>query len=181
VPSEAPGQWRLPDAGPLEAPYLPVRFGALAPPLPPERARVVNTVYAVMTVLAVGYLLCLNYVIFDGGDAPLTSWHLSDGNNRLGTFMFFLGDWVALLLFQISINGPLHYLLSGLLHPRPGPGVTFQVAAPAPPAPSSPLAERDGPAGRMAELFRGTSGMPTFLLPRQGSTPRADPPEWRKN
>jgi hypothetical protein len=168
-------------AGALGVPGRPARFGTDAPPLPPERARIVGAIYTALTTLAVAYLLCANYVIFNGGNAPLTSWQLSDGSNRLGTFMFFLGDWVTLLLFQVSINGPLHYLLSGLLQPPRQPGDTFSAAPLIAPPAASALAQWDASAGRLAELFRGSSGMPTFLLPQKGSTHRADPPEWRKN
>jgi hypothetical protein len=157
------------------------RFGAAAPPLPPQRAAIVNGVHTVLTILAVAYLLRANYVIFTGGNAPLTHWQLSEGSNRLGTFMFFLGNWVVLLLFQVSVNGPLHYLLCGLLQPPREPGDTFSSAPLVAPPAASALAQWDASAGPLAELFRGPSGMPTFLLPEQGSTSRADPPEWRKN
>jgi hypothetical protein len=168
-------------SGALGMPGRPARFGVGAPPLPPERARTVRAIHTVLTILAVAYLLCANYVIFTGGNAPLTNWPLSDGSNRLGTFMFFLGDWVTLLLFQVSVNGPLHYLLCGLLQPPRQPGDTFSPAPLVAPPAAIALAQWDASAGRLAEMFRGSSGMPTFLLPQKGSTHRADPPEWRKN
>jgi hypothetical protein len=94
------------------------RFGEHAPKLPARRARVVTAVHATLTLLALGYLLWANYVIFTGGNAPLTPWHLSDGDTGTGAFMLFIGDWLSLLVFQLCVNGPIEYTLCGLLQPR---------------------------------------------------------------
>jgi hypothetical protein len=148
-----PGQLGFGDqfvAAPAPPPRIP-RFGPHAPALPAAKANAVATARTTLTILGVGYILWTNFVIFTGGNAPLTPWHLSNGNAGAGTFMLFLGNWLVLLAFQLLVNGPIEYLLTGLLQPRhrmwtspappaiptlpPPPGWSVPV-----PSPSTPLA-----------------------------------------
>lgn len=51
-----------------------LRFGRRAPALSGGRAAAVTAVRITVSLLAVCYVLWLNYVIFRGGRIPLTSW-----------------------------------------------------------------------------------------------------------
>lgn len=142
------------------------RFGPGAPALPPKRAATVATVRTGLTILAVGYILCTNYVIFTGGNAPLTPWHLSDGSTGAGAFMLFIGDWLVLLLFQLVVIGSLDYLLTGLLQPldRTRPAAPIQPLPPPPPGWSVPVPTPSTP---LSNLLTDPSGQPPVFVPQQ--------------
>ncbi len=142
------------------------RFGEQAPKLPAPRARVVTAVHTTLTLLALGYVLWANYVLFTGGNAPLTAWHLSDGDTGTGTFMLFISDWLSLLAFQLFLNRPIEYLLSGLLQPRhPAAGEDTDRD---PAAALTPLAELLGPPERLSRGGR-------IVIPKQAGSPENGP------
>ena len=148
-------------------------------PLPPGRARTVRGVHAGFSGLATGYLLWANYIVFTGGNAPLTPWHLSDASTGAGTFMLFIGDWLLLLLFQLTVNGPLDLLLTSLLLPARPPGATFHPAVPVLPATVHPAVPPRA-AGYPRSDTTVVVGTPAIVIPRQQGWGPSPYPEWRK-
>jgi hypothetical protein len=139
---------------------------------------VVTAVRTTLTILAIGYILWTNFVIFNGGNLPLTSMHISDGSAGAGTFMLFIGNWLALLLFQLLVNSPIEYLLTGLLQPRHltaasapvpvQPLAPVQPVPPVPPAPPGWSVTVPTPSTPLSALLTDDPGATRIFVPPQG-------------
>jgi hypothetical protein len=117
-----------------------------APDLTGRRKRIYETSSTVLLVLSIGYALWTNYVVFVGGNLPLTPIHLvTEGSYGAGLFMLLIGDLILVLVLWFLLDGLLLNLLYLVLLPaerRANPGAA---------APSEAVAGTTSPAA-------GTSG-----------------------
>jgi hypothetical protein len=82
------------------------------PDLVGSRARIYKNASVALLVLTVLYVLWANYVIFVGGNLPLTPISLGEGSVGFGLFMLVIGDLLAVGLLWFLLDG----VLLGLLH-----------------------------------------------------------------
>lgn len=85
------------------------------PDLVGSRATVYRGASAVLLGLTVGYVLWTNYVVFVGGNLPLTPISLGEGSTGAGLFMLPVGDLIAVLALWFLIDGLLLNALHAVL------------------------------------------------------------------
>src|SRR4051794_28149066 len=85
------------------------------PDLVGRRKKVFDRISIGLLVLTVLYVLWANYVVFVGGNLPLTSISLGQGSTGAGLTMLFIGDFIAVLAIWFVIDGVLLTLLHMVL------------------------------------------------------------------
>ncbi len=81
------------------------------PDLTGSRKTVYHAVSVGLMTLTILYVLWTNYVMFVGGNLPLTNIHLSDGSTGGGLAMLLIGDLIIVLLVWLLLDGVLLNLL----------------------------------------------------------------------
>jgi hypothetical protein len=125
------------------------------PDLVGQRKTIYSAVSIGLLALSVLYVLWTNYVVFVGGNLPLTSISLGEGSTGAGLTMLFIGDLIAIMLLWFLVDGTLLNLLHMALRagkPKSRPAVPTQ-AAPGQaqpqwqPQPNQPGQPTQGPQG----------------------------------
>jgi hypothetical protein len=102
------------------------------PDLVGQRKTIYSAVSIGLLALSVLYVLWTNYVVFVGGNLPLTSISLGEGSTGAGLTMLFIGDLIAIMLLWFLVDGTLLNLLHMALragNPKSRPTVPAQAAA----------------------------------------------------
>lgn len=82
------------------------------PDLVGSRKTIYKYVSVGLLVLTIGYVLWTNYIVFVGGNLPLTPISLGTGSTGAGLTMMLVGDLILVLLIWFVLDG----LLLNLLH-----------------------------------------------------------------
>jgi hypothetical protein len=85
------------------------------PDLVGQRKTIYSAVSIGLLALSVLYVLWANYVVFVGGNLPLTSISLGEGSTGAGLTMLFIGDLIAIMVLWFVVDGTLLNLLHMVL------------------------------------------------------------------
>src|SRR4051794_20043718 len=137
------------------------------PDLVGQQKQIYRGVSIALLVLSIGYVLWTNYVVFVGGNLPLTSIHLSDGSTGGGLMMLLIGDLALLLVIWFVIDGVILNLLHVVLL-KGAPRNRRTASA----APNQPPASWQG---------QPQQGQPQQWQPQQGQPQQwhGQPPQWQ--
>jgi hypothetical protein len=113
------------------------------PDLVGRRQTVYVTTSRVLLGLTILYVLWTNYVVFVGGNLPLTSIDLGAGSAGAGTVMLAVGDLTAVLVLWFVLDAALLNLLHFVL--RHGHGRRRPVPVPVPDQGTRPSSPAAGP------------------------------------
>jgi hypothetical protein len=85
------------------------------PDLVGSRKRIYRDVSIVLMALTIAYVLWTNYVIFVGGNLPLTSISLGNGSTAAGLTMLFVGDLIVVIAVWFLVDGVILNLVHMIL------------------------------------------------------------------
>jgi hypothetical protein len=126
-----------------------------------------KTIYSYVSIgllaLTIAYVLWANYIVFVGGNLPLTSISLGDGSTGAGLTMLFVGDLIAVIVLWFVVDA----VLLSLLH------MVLRAGNPAAPTTVAPQGQQQWEAQQWQQ-----PGQPQQWQPQQQWQQPGQPQQW---